>query len=45
MDGACLDWTESASMSRDEVRGLLIGTLIGALASAGADLAQLSGRQ
>jgi AcrR family transcriptional regulator len=42
MDGACLEWTESGGMSRDEVRGLLIGTLIGALASAGADLARLS---
>ena len=41
MDGACLEWTEDAALSRDEVRGLLIGTLIGALASAGADLGAL----
>jgi len=42
MDGACLEWAEHDDMSRDEIRGLLVGTLIGALASAGADLARLS---
>jgi AcrR family transcriptional regulator len=45
MDGACLEWTEHRELSRDDVRGLLIGTLIGALASAGADLAQLAGSE
>jgi AcrR family transcriptional regulator len=43
MDGACLEWTEQGGVSRDEIRGLLVGTLIGALASAGADLEKLAG--
>jgi AcrR family transcriptional regulator len=42
MDGACLEWTEDTSaISRDEIRGLLLGTLIGALASAGSELGAL----
>jgi AcrR family transcriptional regulator len=41
IDGACLEWTATGELSRDEVRGLLVGTLIGALASAGADLGAL----
>jgi AcrR family transcriptional regulator len=46
MDGACLEWTAAAErpISRDEIRGLLVGTLIGALASAGADLGALGSR-
>lgn len=44
MDGACLEWTEAGEMSRDEIRGLLVGTLIGALASAGTDLGALDTR-
>lgn len=43
MDGACLDWTANQDISRDAIRGLLVGTLIGALASAGADLQALGG--
>lgn len=36
MDGACLDWIEHRDMDRDELRGLLLGTLLGALTAAGA---------
>lgn len=35
MDGACLDWIEHGGMRRDELRGLLLGTLLGALTAAG----------
>lgn len=35
-DGALLDWIERRDMTRDEVRGLLLGTLAGALTAAGA---------
>jgi len=35
MDGACLDWIEHDDLTRDEVRGLLIGTLVGALMASG----------
>jgi AcrR family transcriptional regulator len=41
MDGACLDWIAHRDLTRDELRGLLIGTLAGALmASGGAELVQ-----
>lgn len=35
MDGACLDWIEHDDLSRDELRGLLVGTLVGALIASG----------
>lgn len=35
MDGACLDWIEHGDMTRRELRDLLLGTLMGALAAAG----------
>lgn len=35
MDGACLDWIAHRDLSRDQVRGLLIGTLVGALMASG----------
>jgi AcrR family transcriptional regulator len=35
MDGACLEWIEQRQVSRDELRGLLVGTLFGALLAAG----------
>ena len=35
-DGVCLDWIEHRDLRRDEVHGLLLGTLAGALAAAGA---------
>jgi AcrR family transcriptional regulator len=38
MDGACLDWVGGSDLSRDEVSGLLLGTLLGALTAAGAGL-------
>jgi AcrR family transcriptional regulator len=38
MDGAVLDWLEHRDLGRDELRDLLIGSLAGALAAAGADL-------
>lgn len=36
MDGACLDWIEHRDLSRDELRDLLLGTLLGALTAADA---------
>jgi AcrR family transcriptional regulator len=36
MDGACLDWiANDRDLSRDELRGLLMGTLVGALLASG----------
>jgi hypothetical protein len=35
MDGACLDWIAQGDLHRDELRGLLIGTLFGALMASG----------
>jgi AcrR family transcriptional regulator len=36
MDGACLDWiANDRDLSRDELRGLLMGTLVGALMASG----------
>jgi AcrR family transcriptional regulator len=35
MDGACLDWIEHGDIERDELRDLLIGTLVGALVATG----------
>jgi len=35
MDGACLDWIEHRDLGREELRGLLVGTLLGALMAAG----------
>jgi AcrR family transcriptional regulator len=35
MDGACLDWIEHDDLSRDALRGLLVGTLVGALMASG----------
>jgi AcrR family transcriptional regulator len=34
MDGACLNWIEHRDISRDELRDLLLGTLLGALTAA-----------
>lgn len=38
MDGACLDWVRESDLSRAEVHGMLLGTLLGALTAAGAAL-------
>jgi len=35
MDGAILDWVEQGDLSREQLRGLLLGTLEGALSAAG----------
>ena len=43
MDGACLDWLEHRDIVRAELRDLLLGTLVGALAAAGFDLSRLAG--
>jgi AcrR family transcriptional regulator len=43
MDGACLDWLEHRDMERTELRDLLMGALVGALAAAGFDLSKLAG--
>ena len=35
MDGAILDWVEQRDLSREQLRGLLLGTLLGAVTAAG----------
>jgi len=35
IDGVCLDWLEHRDMGREEVQGLLLGSLFGALTAAG----------
>lgn len=35
MDGACLDWVREGDLNRAEVHGMLLGTLVGALAASG----------
>jgi AcrR family transcriptional regulator len=35
MDGACLDWVRERDIERDELRGLLLGTLMGAIVAVG----------
>ncbi|HEX5609263.1 MAG TPA: TetR/AcrR family transcriptional regulator [Solirubrobacterales bacterium] len=35
MDGACLDWIEHREVDREEMRGLLLGVLMGALVATG----------
>jgi AcrR family transcriptional regulator len=42
MDGVCRDWLEQRDVRQDEVRGLLLGTLVGAITAAGG--AELLGR-
>jgi AcrR family transcriptional regulator len=37
MDGVCLDWVHEGDLDHDAVRGLLLGTLLGALTAAGLD--------
>ena len=34
MDGAILDWVEQRDLTRDQLRGLLLGTLLGAVTAA-----------
>jgi AcrR family transcriptional regulator len=35
MDGAILDWVEHGDLTREQLQGLLLGTLLGAMAAAG----------
>ena len=35
MDGAILDWVEQRDLTRDQLRSLLLGTLLGAVTAAG----------
>jgi AcrR family transcriptional regulator len=42
MDGVCLDWVREGDLDRDDVQGLLLGTLLGALTAAGFDPTRLS---
>lgn len=41
MDGVCLDWVREGDLEREQVKGLLLGTLLGALTAAGFDPAPL----
>ena len=41
MDGVNLDWIENEGMTKDDVHGLLLGSLLGALTAAGFDPAKL----
>ncbi|HEV2062575.1 MAG TPA: TetR/AcrR family transcriptional regulator [Solirubrobacteraceae bacterium] len=41
MDGVCLDWVREQDLGRDDVQGLLLGTLLGALTAAGFDASRM----
>jgi AcrR family transcriptional regulator len=41
MDGVCTDWVREGDLERDEVKGLLLGTLLGALTAAGFDVSRV----
>ena len=41
MDGVCLDWVREGDLTKSDVQGLLVGTLVGALTAADFDLARL----
>jgi AcrR family transcriptional regulator len=41
MDGMCLDWVHEGDMTRADVHGLLLGSLLGGLTAAGFDPAPL----
>jgi AcrR family transcriptional regulator len=38
MDGACLEWLDRRAFTREELKGMLLGTLLGALTAAGASV-------
>jgi AcrR family transcriptional regulator len=42
MDGACLEWLAHDAIDREDLRNLLVGTLIGALTAAGASTTALT---
>ena len=35
MDGAILDWVEHGDLTREQLQGLLLGTLLGAVTASG----------
>ena len=41
MDGVCLDWVREQDLDRGQVHGLLVGSLLGALAAADVDVTAL----
>ena len=41
MDGVCLDWVQNGDLARDDVQGLLLGSLLGALTAADFDVGAL----
>jgi AcrR family transcriptional regulator len=45
MDGVCLDWVRERDLTRDDVRALLLGTLVGALTAAGFEPSRLAAGQ
>ena len=42
MDGVCLDWVREGDLTKGEVQGLLLGTLLGALTAADFDPSRLA---
>jgi AcrR family transcriptional regulator len=42
MDGVCLDWVREGDLTKAEVQGLLLGTLLGALTAADFDPSRLA---
>ena len=42
MDGVCLDWVREGDLTKEDVQGLLLGTLLGALTAAGFDPTRLT---
>ena len=42
MDGVCLDWVREDDLTKEDVQGLLLGTLLGALTAAGFDPTRLT---
>jgi AcrR family transcriptional regulator len=42
MDGVCLDWVKEGDLTKDDVQGLLLGTLLGALTAADFDPTRLA---
>ncbi|HEV2812525.1 MAG TPA: TetR/AcrR family transcriptional regulator [Solirubrobacteraceae bacterium] len=42
MDGICLDWVRERDLTKEDVQGLLLGTLLGALTAAGFDATRLA---
>ena len=42
MDGVCLDWVRERDLTKAEIHGLLLGTLVGALTAAGFEPSRLA---